>query len=340
MVDKALEQYYGILQGDVKANYLKSKERKVAVEPGASVSDLWRKHEAYLTIQNLEKEKGGKISLLDLKIKLADSMLDDCNLCERKCRANRRAGVKGHCGVLDAKISSDFLHMGEEPELIPSYTIFFAGCTFNCVYCQNWDISTRPESGVSISPSELAKKIELRGGTRNNRTVSVQARNVNWVGGDPSSNLPFILEVLRECRANLPQVWNSNMYLSKESMSLLDGVVDVYLTDYKYGNDRCALRLSNAPNYTQVCQRNHLLGRKHAEMIIRHLVLPGHIDCCTRPALRWISENLKDVKVNVMSQYRPEHRAREFADIGRPLRIAEYQEAIDIAERLGLDLCE
>ena len=340
MVDKALEHYYGILDGDIKANYLRSKKHMVAAEPGASISALWRMHDASIGGQDSEKEVGGRISLLDLKIELANNMLADCRLCERRCGANRSAGMKGHCGVLDAKISSDFIHMGEEPDLIPSYTIFFAGCTFNCVYCQNWDISTRPGSGISMTPSDLARKIELRWGMRKKGIPSNHARNVNWVGGDPTSNLPFILEVLRECHANLPQVWNSNMYLSDESMNLLNGVIDVYLTDYKYGNDKCAFRLSNVPNYTKVCQRNHLLGRKHAEMIVRHLVLPGHVDCCTRPALSWISENLKNVKVNVMSQYRPEHRAKEFADIGRPLKIAEYQEAIGIAERLGLDLCD
>jgi putative pyruvate formate lyase activating enzyme len=130
------------------------------------------------------------------------------------------------------------------------------------------------------------------------------------------------------------------MYLSVETMKLLNGIVDVYLTDWKYGNDKCASRLSNAPKYTGIMERNHRLGREHAEMIIRHLVLPGHIDCCTRPALTWIAENLKDVQVNVMAQYRPEHRALEFDDIAHPLTLAEYREAIEIAETLGLDLCD
>ena len=91
------------------------------------------------------------------------------------------------------------------------------------------------------------------------------------------------------------------MYLSEESMALLEGVVDVYLTDFKYGNDACASRLSNAPDYLRIVARNHLLGRAHAEMMIRHLVLPGHVECCTRPVLTWIASTLKEVKVNVMA---------------------------------------
>lgn len=128
------------------------------------------------------------------------------------------------------------------------------------------------------------------------------------------------------------------MYLSERAMDLLNGVIDLYLTDFKYGNDGCAKRLSNAPDYLRIVRRNHILARESAEMIVRHLVLPGHIDCCTRPVLEWVSSNLRDVKVNVMSQYRPEHRARQSPEISRPLRMEEYKRAIQIAESLGLDL--
>ena len=89
-----------------------------------------------------------------------------------------------------------------------------------------------------------------------------------------------------------------------------------------------------------VVKRNHLLARANGEMIIRHLVLPGHLDCCTRPALTWISENLNEVKVNVMAQYRPEFRAREFTEIAHPLSIEDYESALRIAEELGLELCD
>jgi putative pyruvate formate lyase activating enzyme len=246
--------------------------------------------------------------------------------------------------VLEARITSEFLHMGEEPDLIPSYTVFFAGCTFDCVYCQNWDISTHPRAGVAISPLEMARMIERMAGTAGAREPSQDrytlTRNVNWVGGDPSPNILYILQTLRECRANIPQIWNSNMYLTEESMALLEGVVDLYLTDFKYGNDACALRLSNAPDYMRVVTRNHLLGRSHAEMIVRHLVLPGHVECCTKPALTWIASNLKDVKVNVMAQYRPEHLARDYPDISRRLRAPEYDHAVGIAEDLGLELVD
>ncbi|MGQ9587295.1 MAG: radical SAM protein [Thermoplasmata archaeon] len=341
MTDVALNRYYEILSGEAKAKYLHTKERRVDISLKASDDELWMAHDSALH-RNVPTEVARRgPSLLDLKIELARRISDNCMLCERRCGARRREGKKGHCGVLEPRISSEFLHMGEEPDLVPSYTIFFSGCTFNCVFCQNWDISTRPDSGIEFGPKMLAKKIESKEtGTGLGRGLFSRARNVNWVGGDPTSNLPFVLEVLGECNANLPQVWNSNMYLTEESMRLLDGVVDVYLTDFKYGNDECAKRLSNVPDYTRIIKRNHLLGRAHAEMIIRHLVLPSHIECCTRPVLSWIAENVKGVKVNVMAQYRPEHRAMDFPEIARSLRMSEYKTAMEIAESLGLDLCD
>jgi len=341
MAGRALAKYQSILDGETRARYLVTKEMAVEADLDSDTDALWEAHSRALKSPSARVAQDSReTSLLSLKRELASRMMSACTLCERRCRADRRSGTAGHCGVLNARISSDFIHTGEEPELVPSYTIFFAGCTFNCVFCQNWDISTRPDSGVTIEPSIMARKIEQMSQMDEKGRWREGAMNVNWVGGDPTSNLPYILDVLAECRASIPQVWNSNMYLTEEAMALLNGVVDLYLTDLKYGNDACAQRLSSVKNYTDVVHRNHILGRQHAEMIVRHLVLPGHIDCCTRPALTWIAENLSDVKVNVMAQYRPEHRAREFPDIARPLRVSEYEKAMSIADRLGLDLCD
>lgn len=334
MAGKALRAYYEILDGERNAKYLGSKSVKLAFRPTSSSENLWKTHSEAMS----GHPSGGGKTLLDLKTELGRRLLRRCRLCERMCDADRALGERGHCGVLRARISSDFVHMGEEPDLVPSYTIFFAGCTLDCVFCQNWDISTHPDVGVEIPPSDMAKRIEARESVDERRYDRV--RNVNWVGGEPTSNLPYILEVLSKCNANLPQVWNSNMYMSQQSMNILDGIVDVYLTDFKYGNDKCASRLSNAPSYMRVVKRNHLLARANGEMIVRHLVLPGHLECCTKPVLSWIAEHLKDIKVNVMAQYRPEYRANDYEEIARPLSMRDYQAAVDFAESLGLDLCD
>jgi putative pyruvate formate lyase activating enzyme len=334
MGSRALERYHRVLDGEEKARYLLCKEKHTDADLSATTDELWASHE-----RTLRGEGGAGADLLSLKAELASRLSSECSLCERMCGARRLEGHAGHCGVLDARVTSEFIHMGEEPDLIPSYTVFFAGCTFDCVYCQNWEISTQPRSGVHIPPDEMARMIEARAGgdMRAGRTRAAPARNVNWVGGDPTSNLPHILHTLGECDANIAQVWNSNMYLTERAMMLLDSVVDVYLSDFKYGNDACALRLSGVKDYMRVVTRNHLMARSHAEMIIRHLVLPGHVECCTRPVLTWVASNLRDVKVNVMAQYRPEHMAGMHADISRRLRASEYDEALRIADGLGLE---
>jgi len=342
MAREPLRRYYAILAGEETARYLKAKGTRVSVDLSSAEERLWKAHESGLLDMEGEGKCDGSHSLLDLKAELADRIFRRCILCERRCEARRDTGDKGHCGVLEPRISADFIHMGEEPDLVPSYTVFFTGCTFNCVYCQNWDISTRPQAGQKVSPEEIAARIEARTTEcpESGRFVVLgkAARNVNWVGGDPTSNIPFILKVLKISRANIPQIWNSNMYLSEESMKLLNGVIDVYLTDLKYGNDLCASRLSNVPHYMRIVTRNHLLARDQCEMIIRHLVLPNHVQCCTRPVLEWIAENLDNVKVNVMAQYRPEHKARRFEDIARGLKASEFEDALDIADDLGLDV--
>jgi len=290
----------------------------------------WAAHEKAMQAfkEGTEMEGKGQQSLLDLKQKLAISLMESCGICEHRCGVNRNIGETGKCGVKHPLIASMFHHMGEEAVLVPSYTIFFAGCTFECVFCQNWDISQNPNAGKYFPPKDLAQHLN-----------DVQrARNVNWVGGDPTSNLAYILEVLSQVENPLPQVWNSNMYLSEEAMSLLEGVIDLYLTDFKYGNERCARELSNVERYFEVVSRNHILARKQTEVLVRHLVLPGHVDCCSLPIMDWLAENTPDVVVNVMGQYRPQYKASEYPSINRFPELHELEKVKDHAEELGLIL--
>lgn len=269
-----------------------------------------------------------KPSLLDLKIEIARRILENCHYCEIRCGADRFKGP-GACGVdATSHISSEFLHMGEEPELIPSHTIFFEGCTFECVYCQNWSIAIRV-SGRAVDPEAIARAIELR-----HRQGSV---NVNFVGGDPTPHLRTILNIINHTSINIPAVWNSNMYMTPESMKLLEGTIDVYLADFRYGNDRDAEHYSSAKNYWKVTTRNFLIAREQAELLVRHLVLPGHVECCTVPIVKWCAENLgRDVRFNLMFQYRPEYRASNFPEINRPLTDREVARAIEIVKGEGL----
>jgi len=319
--------YFAILEGEQSARYLDCKHRPVSFTREEPTSALWEKHRRALSSTHIE-DNSPSSSLLDLKIELASRIFHSCCFCERRCGVNRQK-EPGQCGVQEARIASEFLHLGEESLLVPSHTIFFSGCTFHCVFCQNWDISQR-FCGVSVEPLKLVDIIEKR--------HDQGARNVNWVGGDPTPNLHYILNTLQSLEVNTPQVWNSNMYCSQETMDLLEGVIDVYLTDFKYGNDGCAKRLSEIPNYWAITTRNHALAYHQTEVLVRHLVMPNHVQCCSKPLLTWIASNLPNAGVNIMAQYRPEYNAHDYEEIARCPRNEEIQEVLDYAKTLGLQV--
>jgi len=321
--------------------------------------DLWRIHdelheeaeerfkEAFNGGVDYEKLKPAEPSYLDLKIELARRILRSCRFCEWRCGVDRAAGGRGVCGLTArAYVASFFHHHGEEAPLIGtdgeggSGTIFFVSCNFKCVFCQNWDISHPRgdfgEVGVEVDARRLAliaKRLRLNG-----------AANINYVGGDPTPNTWIIIESLKYLDVNAPILWNSNMYLSVESMKLLLDLVDIWLPDFKYWSDECAARLSNVRGrvgYREAAVRNHLLAARHGDMIIRHLVLPNHLECDTKPILRWIAENIKDrVLVNIMEQYRPEYlvlsHPERYPDVARRPSRDEMMEAYRYADELGI----
>ena len=307
----------------------------IGTEESENTNFLWREHERIrsefkrifhaASFNDLKKQE---FSYLDLKIKIAGKIFENCHFCGMTCHINRNIG-KGFCNVENPKIASEFIHMGEESPIIPSHTIFFTGCNFKCIYCQNFDISQFQGTGTAITEKNLAKIIDKR-----RREGS---RNVNFVGGDPTPNLPYILKTMKLCNENIPLIWNSNFYMSEHVMNLLDGFVDLFLSDFKYGPGKCAEKLSKIPNYWNTVTRNHKIAKNSGDMIIRHLVLPGHVECCSKPVLKWISDNLgKNTVVNIMGQYRPVYKAYESEEItGYPSSL-ELEEVVNYAKNLGL----
>ena len=318
-----LERYNSILEGKSIPAFMKSHSIEADFQDEGE-EELFKLHNSLLKeIPSVERYSPKKKSLLDLKIHLARSILTHCELCERRCRVNREK-ERGFCGVgINSRIANMSRHMGEESVLVPSGTVFFTGCTFCCVFCQNWDISQFPEHGVETPPKEVTRWLEI------SRVI-----NANFVGGEPTPNLWFILRVMKHLEKPLPMIWNSNMYMSKKCMDLLNGVIDLYLTDFKYGNDEHAMKLSSAPNYTSIVKRNHLLAEKHADLLIRHLVMPNHVECCTYKVLEMVKP--MHALVNIMAQYRPEYKAHEYPEIARPLTPEEYKKAVDKAKELKL----
>ncbi len=347
-VRRRLSWYYAVMRDERPARFLICRRIAAPVRDlkGLALEELWRIHdelasEFWKVLRlvekgevKLEELEEAEVSFLDVKIELAYRMLKSCIFCERRCGVDRTAGKTGSCRVDHrTRVSSWFHHVGEEAPLVPSGTIFYSGCNFHCVFCQNHDISQENiEEGDVVDAVTLARiqRILRREG----------ARNINHVGGDPTPNLHTILESLKYLDVNVPQLWNSNLYCSLEAMKLLREVIDIWLPDFKYGSDECACRLSKVDNYFEIVSRNHRIAAESGDMIIRHLVLPNHLECCTKKVLKWIAENCSRALVNIMGQYRPEYivarRPELYPDVARRPSGKEMSEAFDYAQRLGL----
>jgi putative pyruvate formate lyase activating enzyme len=338
---KSLHRYFSVLQSKKTAKFMLAKKLPARFDKSYSLEKLWAEHAKYTNAfrdfeqqidegKNFNENPSPPQSSLDLKIEIANKIVQSCHFCTRQCGVNRLASGLGYCGCDNRiAVSRIFAHMGEEPELVPSGTIFTMGCTIRCRHCQNWTISQWKEDCTEYKPEELAKEIEqLRLGG---------CRNANLVGGEPTPWLKHWLETFKHVGVIVPVVWNSNSYYSEDTAQLLAGFVDVYLLDFKYGPGNCAERISDAPNYWKVCTRNHLDAKKNGELIIRVLVLPGHLGCCTEPILNWIAESLGvETRVNLMFQYRPEWRAHEIPELRKRLTNEEMKKATQLAKKIGL----
>ncbi|MHA1881799.1 MAG: radical SAM protein [Candidatus Thorarchaeota archaeon] len=341
---KRLSRYRGIIDSKYWAKYLLADDIGCTISLESTLEELWTVHSDlndefadYVTKVDQGKDRIKRdpqlSSLLDLKNEIAQRILQDCHFCERRCGINRLQDETGWCKLgASSRVSSAFLHTGEEAPLVPSGTIFFSSCCLACVFCQNADISTQPDSGQIISEQELAAVAEeLR---------KDGAININYVGGDPVPNTHTIIGSLRYQTSNVTQLWNSSMFCSEETMNLLMGLMDVWLPDFKYGNNECGERLSGVKSYFDIVSRNHLMAYESGEVIIRHLVLPNHIECCTIPLLEWIAKNLPNCMVNIMAQYRPEYRIlrepEQFSDLTTRVSNTEMQQAFDKANELGI----
>ena len=345
MLTSSLGRYEEILHGTSSARYLLARSVPVEFKERLPLAEKWDLHHVKMemlreVIGRREPPRTVTPNLMDLKVSIARDLVRECCLCEHRCGTDRSL-TPGRCGVMESRVSSHFVHMGEEEPLVPSYTVFFSGCNLRCVFCQNYDISTRPDAGL-IYPAEdmaaLLSRLARPKGTGYTAHAHEDVKNVNWVGGDPTPHLPYILDVLSRSHANIAQVWNSNMYLTKPALSLLDGCMDIYLTDLKFGNDACALRLSDAPCYMSTVTRNHIMAAAQGEVIVRHLMLPHHLECCTLPVVDWLADNMPGAAVNIMAQYRPAHHAWSYPELRETVSLGEHRRVLEIAEKKGLFL--
>ncbi len=352
-IKRRLQWYYMVMTDQAPAKFLLARLVEFTEDPwrlslDALIEERAKRHRELMSLKRAAEEGSYSLedyrrdarsppqrSLLDADTVLTQRLAKPCRLCERRCMIDRSQKI-GACRLDDGVyVHSWFHHLGEEAPLVPSGTIFYGGCNFTCVYCQNYDISqVLPRSGERVDARRLAEMQRLL------RVYG--ARNINHVGGEPTPSLPVIVESLRFLDVNVPQIWNSNMYMSWEALQVLLDVIDLWLPDFKYGNNGCAVRLSAAPRYVETVGRNLRAAVETGDMIIRHLVLPGHVECCSIPVLRWIAASLPldKVVVNIMDQYRPEHLVakypRRWRELARRLTREEYERVVAEAEKLGI----
>ncbi len=340
------KRYFAIIRKEKIARYLITKKVPVAIDlhNTTPTEKLWDAHDRTSgKFNNLLNEIDSQVdsekyykgldspitSFLDLKIELAQRILQNCHFCERYCLKNREKET-GTCDLgADSYVSSYFHHMGEEAPLIPSGTIFFESCSFKCVFCQNYDISQLPTLNNAVN----AKKLAIIA----NKLAQEHVKNINYV--TPLPNTHVIIESLKYQTENITQLWNSNMYCSKDTMKLLLEIMDFWLPDFKWGpSDHCAQKYSKVPHFFEAVARNHKLAHDEGsgEMIIRHLVMPNHIECCTKPILKWIAENTPKAVVNIMGQYRPAYKASQYPEINRRPTGKELDDAHKYATELGI----
>ncbi len=340
-----LPNYFEILKGSIEPRFRVAARLPAGMDKGGAeilpLDELMDRHrelaEPFHETPNPpipEYFPSDELSLLELKALIAGRMLTECALCENRCGVDRTAGQRGKCGVgKDSYFASEFVHIGEEQEIIPSHTIFFTGCTLECIYCQNWDIShgaiVKRDGGFPVD-DKLIHRILTRGPA---------VRNLNLVGGNPDQHLATILDLLVDLAAlgyRRPIVWNSNIYGTPETIELLTGVADVHLADFKYGSNQCGEELSGIERYWDVVTRNLEAVKPVSDILIRQLVLPGHVECCTARIVDWVAENLPDARFNLMFQYHPEYRAGENPGINRSLTSGERVRANELASDAGL----
>ncbi|MBL7141658.1 radical SAM protein [Patescibacteria group bacterium] len=301
------------------------------------------KYPGYLNLE--EKE-------LELRIEKANQMLESCHVCPRKCGANRAKNEKGFCCLgKKARVFSSAPHFGEEKCLVGqngSGTIFFNYCNLSCVYCQNYDIS-QLERGKGAATKEVTDK-ELA-----NLMLSLQrigCHNINLVS--PTSQVPAILASLPiaiEGGLEVPLVYNTNAYDSVETLELLDGIIDIYLPDFKYSDDILAIKYSQSPNYFEIAKKSikemhrqvgdleiDQQGLAKKGLIVRHLILPAGL-AGSEKILKFLAKEVsKDTCINIMSQYNPCWQANKYPELNRLITMEEYNEVIDLAKKYKLKI--
>jgi putative pyruvate formate lyase activating enzyme len=261
----------------------------------------------------------------------AQSMLADCHLCAHHCGVNRLAGDRGLCHAgAEARFFCAQTEVTDELELIPTFAIALSGCDLRCDFCITGAESWNPRAGEPLDAAGIAEKARA--------ALENGARTIMVLGGEPTIHLPSVLELVAALPDSARLIWKTNAHGSAQARRLLDGMFDVWLADYKFGNDGCARRLAKVSDYSGIVQKNLLWASERAELIVRHLLMPGHVECCWQPIAAWLAARLPGVKVNLRSGFWPAWKSSRHPELRGTVTAVESQRAEEIACSHGLHL--
>jgi putative pyruvate formate lyase activating enzyme len=264
------------------------------------------------------------------KIRAARESLAQCRLCAFQCAADRTSGPAGVCAS-DAtpRLFHEGIEWAGEEGLVPTYTVSLSGCNMACSFCLTGGPSQNGQAGIPLVPEALGARISAQ------RPL---LQSVTILGGEPAIHLDGALEIAARLPADLSLVWKTNAYASRQALSILEGVPDVVLADYKFGNDDCAARLARVPRYTEVVRSNLLWAAGTSRLVVRHLVMPGHLDCCLVGVADWLSRELPGTPLSLMTGYLPVFRAGGNPVLGRTNRPEERRRAWELVRARNLAL--
>jgi putative pyruvate formate lyase activating enzyme len=281
-----------------------------------------------------------------MELNAVEKLLSNCDLCPRNCHVNRTQGQLGYCDAgLQPKIARIALHAWEEPPISGvkgSGAIFFSNCNLKCCFCQNYKISHQGFGKEVPVPTLAQKFLQLQ---------SMGAHNINLITGAPyAPQIAQAIQIAKGMGLAVPVVYNTSAYEKVDTLRLLEGLVNIYITDLKYIAPELGKEYSDAPNYFAVASAaiqemarqcgpavfdEH--GLMRSGLLVRHLVMPGKADDSLR-CLEWIKYNLPaGIYTSIMSQYLPFYNAKNHQEIGRKLTQEEYDQVTAKITELGLE---
>jgi putative pyruvate formate lyase activating enzyme len=224
------------------------------------------------------------------------------------------------------------VEVSDELELIPTFAIALSGCDLRCAFCITGAQSWNPRAGEELELEKLTARAEA--------ALARGARSIMILGGEPTIHLPAALGIVSVLPEEARLVWKTNAHGSAQARALLAGLFDVWLADYKFGNDDCAQRLACVPDYNSVVRENLCWAAHNSELIVRHLLMPGHVECCWRNIAAWLARELPGAKVNLREGFWPGWQASRHAELCRTVSSEEANRAWSIAREFELKLVE